>query len=84
MNQKTNNELQKIVELLQENEVYEINSDELYFLFSESKLISKSLQNKISKRSFPSIMKRYCRMKNYEYEIINVQPVLSRFYFYIN
>jgi len=79
-----NEEINKLIVFLQQQKVYEINSDELYFIFNKSPLIHKYLKNKISKSYFPTLMKRYCRVKNYKYELINSAPVVSRFYFYSN
>jgi len=84
MNNNTNNELNKIVCLLQKNKVYEIDSEELYELFMDYDQIKKHVKNKTTKRYFPSVIKRFCKMNNYKFEIINKHPVVSRFYFYTN
>jgi hypothetical protein len=81
MNNFTNLEINKLVVSLQKNKRFEIDSDQLYYLFLEYKPIKKILKNKICKRGFLILIKRFCRMNNYKYEIINKNPVVSKFYF---
>ena len=84
MNQNTNNEINKIVELLQTNEIYNINDEDLYDLFIKCKFINKTIKNKITKRSFPAQVKRYCRIKKYTYTQIQKNPNITLFNFYNN